>query len=198
MKSLAIEREFGSGGREIGTCIAKRADLPYYDSNLLFHAAEGQGLPVGKLQDYDEKWTGSLLYNIAMLTNYTQGADQNSIYEIYHSIQQTILKIEMNGPAVFIGRCATEILKCRPQVVRAYIYSSDEQQKIRRIMDKENLSETEAKRLMEKTDRNRKNYFKFWTQKEWADRKNYDIELNTGKLSIDECADILLRNMDEV
>ena len=43
MKSVAIEREFGSGGRDIGIRIAKEAQIPYYDGQLLIEAAKGYG-----------------------------------------------------------------------------------------------------------------------------------------------------------
>lgn len=35
MRSLAIEREFGSGGREIGIQVARMAKIPYYDGELI-------------------------------------------------------------------------------------------------------------------------------------------------------------------
>ena len=44
MKSVAIEREFGSGGRDIGIRIAKEAQIPYYDGQLLIEAAKGYGI----------------------------------------------------------------------------------------------------------------------------------------------------------
>ncbi len=197
MKSLAIEREFGSGGREIGMKVAESLGIPYYDTNLLLKAAEEYGLSVGELQDYDEKWTGSFLYQLVMAANYTQGADQSQIYKVQYSVKETIKKLEAKGPAVFIGRCATEILKYHPQVVRVYIYSSSEQKKINRIMQTEGVSEYEAKKLKDKKDRSRKTYFKFWTEKEWSDRKNYDMELNTGMLSVEACTDILLHMMQQ-
>ncbi|WP_418540368.1 AAA family ATPase [Massilistercora timonensis] len=59
-------------------------------------------------------------------------------------------------------------------------------------MKKEHVSEAEAKTLMKENDRERQSYFRFWTKKDPRDRKNYDLELNTGMLSIPECADILL------
>ena len=46
MKSLAIEREFGSGGREIGMRVAELAGIPYYDGELLIKAAEAQGVSI--------------------------------------------------------------------------------------------------------------------------------------------------------
>lgn len=54
MKSLAIEREFGSGGREIGMRVAELAGIPYYDGELLIKAAEAQGVSIELLKTYDE------------------------------------------------------------------------------------------------------------------------------------------------
>ena len=195
MKSLAIEREFGSGGREIGIQVAKKAGIPYYDSNLLLEAAEKYGISIGKLQDYDEAGSGSLLYNLAMAVDYTQGIDRSEVYEIQYGVKETIKQLQRNGPAVFVGRCATEILKYRPDVVRTYIYSSNEKKKISRIMRTEALSEEQARKLMAKKDRSRKNYFRFFTEKDWKDRNNYDLELNTDMISVDDCSDILLYMM---
>lgn len=195
MKSLAIEREFGSGGRAIGMEVAKLAGIPYYDGNLLLKAAEDYGIRIDLLKDHDENKTGSILYNIAMLTSANRYENQMKINEMFYGIQETILKLEKEGPAVFIGRCSTEILKSSSKVLRVFIYSSDVYKKTCRVMETEEVSKAEAKRLMERKDKQREKYFKFWTQKDWKDRKNYDMEMNTGILSIEECAEILLAKM---
>ena len=194
MKSLAIEREFGSGGREIGMRVAEAAGIPYYDGELIVKAAEAQGVSLDLLKEYDEQHSGKIIYDIALLANYNQAnsSQQSNIYELLYGIQNTIEKLERKGPAVFIGRCSTEILRQNPMVVRAYIYSSDEEKKKRRLVKTENIAETEVKKMMEKIDRQRRNYFKFWTQKDWADRRNYDLELNTATFSMEECAELLL------
>lgn len=103
--------------------------------------------------------------------------------------------MEKEGPAVFVGHCATEVLKYRPNVVRVFLYSSNEMKKIKRIAQNENITEEEARIVMERLDRNRAEYFRFFTEKEWRDRNNYDLELNTGMLSYEECKDILLHIM---
>lgn len=194
MKSLAIEREFGSGGREIGMRVAEAAGIPYYDGELIVKAAEAQGVSLDLLKEYDEQHSGKIIYDIALLANYNQAnsSQQSNIYELLYGIQNTIEKLERKGPAVFIGRCSTEILRQNPMVVRAYIYSSDEEKKKRRLVKTENIAETEVRKMMEKIDRQRRNYFKFWTQKDWADRRNYDLELNTATFSMEECAELLL------
>ena len=191
MRSLAIEREFGSGGREIGIMVAQKAGIPYYDSELIKKAAEAQGVSAGMLEEFDEKYSGSFLHDFASYLNYSQGA-ASTVYDLFYGLQKTILRLAQESPAVFIGRCSTEILKDRPDVLRAYIYSSDLKRRLSRIVSTEGITQAEAQALMEKKDRQRKNYFKYWTKKEWADRRNYDIELNTSSLSSEECAGILL------
>lgn len=84
------------------------------------------------------------------------------------------------------------ILGESPRVLKSFIYSSDTEKRVERIIRTENVSETDAKYLMQKKDRDRKNYFHFWTQKEWADKSNYDILLNTSGVSTEACAQMLL------
>lgn len=54
MKSLAIEREFGSGGREVGMKVAEAAGISYYDGNLLEKVTERYGESANILNTYDE------------------------------------------------------------------------------------------------------------------------------------------------
>ncbi|MGI6010314.1 MAG: AAA family ATPase [Ruminococcus sp.] len=195
MKSLAIERQFGSGGREIGKKVAQRAGIPYYDGELMVKAARSRGVSLDLLKEYDEQKTGSILYNIALFANYNQDSRQSKIYSLFLELQKTIQNIELQGPAVFIGRCSTEIFRDNPRVVKGYIYASATENRLSRIMDTENVSRREAERLMEKKDRQRREYFKFWTGKKWESRNNYDLELNTSMLSPEKCADLLLEAM---
>ena len=44
---------------------------------------------------------------------------------LFDVIQKTIKQLEMEGPSVFIGRCSTEILRERPRVLKAFVFSSE-------------------------------------------------------------------------
>ncbi len=177
--------------------VAKEAGISYYDSNLLDKVTERYGDSAHMLNVYDEKWTGSLLFNISMAAGYSQGNEQSKVYQMGYEVADTIKRLHRNGPCVFIGRCATDILKDTNNTLRVFIYSSDEKKRIKRIVETENVSEAEARKMMDKRDRARRNYFRFWTQKDWADRDNYDLELNTSMLSTEECARILLYAMNK-
>lgn len=197
MKSLAIEREFGSGGREIGKKVAKMAGIPCYDGSLMAQVAESKGVSLDMLKEYDEKKTGSVLYNIGLLASYNYNRNNSQVFELYYELQKTIKSLELQGPSVFIGRSSTEILRDNPRTVRVFIYSSNMDKRIERIVTTENVSEDQAKKLMEKKERERKEYFKFWTDKNWSDKANYDMALNTSSLSIDDCARILLSAIND-
>ena len=188
MKSVAIEREFGSGGRDIGIRIAKEAQIPYYDGQLLIEAAKGYGIEIAALKEFDENKVGSFLYNIAMMAGYNQYENMAKINEIFYGMKETIKNLHAEGPAVFIGRCSTEILKSCEDVVTVFV----------RCSDKENVDTMQkARRLMDRKDWGREKYFKFWTKKDWKDEKNYDLVLDTAKFSLEECSEILLKRMNE-
>ena len=198
MKSVAIEREFGSGGRDIGICIANEAQIPYYDGQLLVEAAKRYGIEIATLKEFDENKVGSLLYNIAMMAGYNQYENMAKINEIFYGMKETIKKLYANGPAVFIGRCSTEILKSCGDVVTVFVRCSDKEQRVQRVFDKENVDTMQkARRLMDRKDWDREKYFKFWTKKDWKVEKNYDLVLDTAKLSLEECSKILLKKMNE-
>lgn len=195
MRSLAIERQFGSGGREIGMRVAELAGIAYYDSELLKKAAEEQGVSTQLLESFDEKRVGSFLYDIAAFSDYASN-QKNSVYELFETLRQTIQKAERHGPAVFVGRCSTEILRERQNVLKVFIYSSDTDKRVERIVQTEHVTAAEAKNLMQKKDKARRNYFRFWTQKEWSDCNNYDLKLNTSFLPPETCAKMLLHAME--
>lgn len=192
MKSLAIEREFGSGGRQIGRKVAQMLSMPYYDENLLIEAAAKRHIPLGVLQDYDEKRAGSFLYDITLFANYAQqNMTTQSVLEAFTGIQNTIEQLAYTEPSVFVGRCSTDILKDSTNAIRVYIYSTDIDAKLKHICEREKVEIQEARNLMMKKDKQRRNYFRYWTNKDWSDKGNYDITLNLAKLSVDKCVEIL-------
>ena len=175
---------------------AEKAGISCYDGSLIAQVAESKGMSLDMLKEYDEKRTGSVLYNIGLLASYNYNRNNSQAFELYYELQKTIKALEMQGPAVFIGRSSTEILRDNPRTVRVFIYSSDMDKRIDRIVRTENVTPEQAKKMMEKKERERRDYFKFWTDKDWSDKKNYDMALNTSVLSPDDCARILLCAID--
>lgn len=193
MKIITIDREYGSGGREVGKIISEKTGIPCYDNHLIMEAAENFGLSVGMLKDYDEKNIGSTLYNIAMIaSNMKMDGENNKTYEIYYAISETVKRLAIQGPAVFIGRCANEALNENRNVVNAFIYTSDIEKRKQRIIEVDGVSGSNAEYALKKRDKQRKLFYEFYTGKKWGERQNYDIMLNTATLGYEACADALI------
>ena len=98
---------------------------------------------------------------------------------------------------IILGRCASEILKDQTNVFHIYV-CADKEDRIQRIMKKEKLSYEEAKALLEKNDKARSEYYYQNTGKVWGDVNNYHMILDTSRLGIENCADILMKYFERV
>lgn len=101
------------------------------------------------------------------------------------------------NPCIILGRCASEILIGQPNVFNVYVVA-DKEDRIQRIMDKKGLSYEDAKSLLEQNDKERAKYYNENTGKLWGDVNNYHMILDTTKLGIENCADIMVKYFEKV
>lgn len=64
---ITIEREYASGGREIGQLVAEKLGVPYYADEILHIAAKRIGLPPEYVERQDETAPNSLLYSLSIM-----------------------------------------------------------------------------------------------------------------------------------
>ena len=93
---------------------------------------------------------------------------------------------------MIVGRCADYALSDDPHCINACIYASKDY-RIKRVAHDLGLSESKAKELINRTDKQRASYYNFYTNKKWGDSRSYDLSLNSEKLGIDGCIDMLLK-----
>ena len=55
----------------------------------------------------------------------------------------------------------------------------------------ENLTDKQLKQQILEVDKNRAKYYQFITGKKWGDRRNYDLCINTSRLSIKHIAELI-------
>ena len=87
---------------------------------------------------------------------------------------KVMLGLAQNESCVMIGRCADFILRDRPNVLRVFIHAPEEV-RVRRVMQRHNLSEAEARRHMRQVDKRRADYYRAFTGSDWRDAGHYDI-----------------------
>ena len=70
-------------------------------------------------------------------------------------------------------------------VVRIFVYA-DTVTRVRRVMDVDKVDEEEALRRMKKIDKERTEYHKYFTGRNWMDMENYDLPINASRIDYDQ------------
>ncbi len=111
--------------------------------------------------------------------------------------ESELLRELAREPGIFLGRCAGEILKDVPDALHIFV-SATKEDRISRIMEKEQISLEEAKKAIEENDKARAEYFFQNTGKVWGDVANYHMILDTSQLGIEACGPILMRYFEKM
>ena len=71
-----------------------------------------------------------------------------------------------------------------------YIYGNEDE-KIKRVMEKYSLTEQKAKDMMNKKDKQRQSYYNYYSSKKWGRADSYDLTVNSSVLGIDGTVKLL-------
>ncbi len=188
---ITIGREFGSGGKYIGSEAAKRLNIPFYDKEILAETYEKNEVNYSKLEEYDETKKLQILSVLNILQ--TDAYNEISLGDFYQNlIHETVKDLALNS-CVILGRNSNNILKDKSNALHIFIYSKDLEFKIERKMKLENLTYKEAFDKLKRVDRQRKKYYEYVNpDQKWGDKSHYDICLDSGKLGIEKTIDLIV------
>ena len=51
---------------------------------------------------------------------------------------------------------------------------------------------------MELEDKTRRRYYNYYTDRTWGDPQNYDLMINTGKIDLEDAADLIIDYIEKV
>lgn len=197
-KIYTIGREFGSGGQYVGEKLAAHLGIKLYDKELLQQASKESGFCEEIFENHDERPTNSFLYSLVMDTYSVNGYSTASFldmplnHKVFLAQFDTIKKIAEQESCVIVGRCADYALSDHPDCINIFI-KSDMNSRIKMISKRANITEAKAKEMILKQDKQRASYYNYYTSKKWGDSKSYDLCLDSGKLGIDGCVEMILK-----
>ena len=198
---ITIGRQFGSGGREIGEKLAAHFGIKCYDKELLSLAAKESGICEEMIEVHDERPTSSFLYNLVMDT-YSFGYNASSFsnmpisHKVFLAQFDTIKKIADEGPCVIVGRCADYALNEYDNCLSIFIHAKEDA-KIKRIMEKYNLSSAKAKDMMTKKDKQRQSYYNYYSSNKWGRSDTYNLSVDSSVLGIDGTVELLIQFIED-
>lgn len=188
---ISISRQFGSGGHEIALKTGELLGIKVYERELVRLACAYGELPETSVSQADEKATNPYLFQTVHEGNYhvLRGKPTS---EVLLALQSHEMKrLAAREDCIIVGRCADFVLRDQDvQLLRVFV-AAPEAQRFSRKMVQENLSLSQAARLVRKMDKQRKKYYESYTGQLWGDPAHYDLYLDTGKLSLDDAAAVI-------
>jgi hypothetical protein len=163
--------------------------IPFYDSAIIDRVAEQSGFTREVIAEQGEYVNQrSKLWSSFSLTGGIYFEDpQDRIFRIQC---ETIQKLAGDGPCVIVGRCADYILRDQCDILNVFIHS-DYPYRAKRLTEVYHENPQDMKKYLKQRDRNRATYYKYYTDHEWGDFKNYNLNLDSGYLGIDQCVEII-------
>ena len=186
---IAIGRQFGSGGHDIGKVLAEKLGYDFYDAEIIQMTAGTTGYLPEFVKKNEEIMTNSLLYDLInqMYLNIDR-QDEAPKDKIFEAECQVVRDLAKKGNCVIVGRCADYVLRNSGNCLKVF-FSAPLVSRIRRVAQRQNISEGEAKATVQKNEKLRADNYRYYTRRMWGAAGNFDLSLNTdfGEEFIENC-----------
>ncbi len=193
---ITVNRQFGSGGREVAKRLADALQCAYYDKELIIFIAQSSGISsdlINKIDDIDIK---NYVYTFSRSF---MAYNQLPFGEIKTAEKKILIELADRTKGVYVGRCTNHILS-EYNPFKVFIYSSDMKLKVDRCINKvPGILKSKSREQIEKEiisiDNKRKSYYKASTGKDWDDMNNYNICIDTSEVGIKKAVELIISSL---
>ena len=206
---VTIAREYCSGGQKIGTRLAEELGVNCYNSEMFRLVSKNENMKDDAVA-HDDRIKDTSLFDVAkeiysdplpspevddVLT--TKIADDDMVYirNIYDYQSEIITELAHRESCIIVGRCANYILKDNPNAINVFVHAPIGF-KMKRATSRHYMPENELRNYLAKVDERKADYYFKYTGCEWTDIKNYDLSLDTSKLGISGCVDMIKKFLE--
>jgi cytidylate kinase len=171
MPLITISQKIGSKGSAIASAVAEKLDLTLYDNSRLQKEALSRGIAKEELISLNEKAPSFMDRFLSQRP------------EAYLDLMESIvLEVAKHGEGVIVGHLSQMFLRDFDCALHILIHAP-KKTRIQTLMQKLELSQKSAKRLVEKRDHEQGGFFRFAFHGDWDDPSLYDVVINTEKFS---------------
>ncbi len=197
---ITIARMYGSGGRTIAEMLSKRLGIPFYDKQLVHLASEDSGINEALFANADEKIRNTTIFKIAKSVYNgelipPESKDFTSNRNLFNFQAKVIKKLAETESCVIVGRCAEFVLKDYDNVLSVFIHAPHDFC-LEKAAEKHSMPLKELEDYVNRINRQKEEYHKFYTGSLWADARNYDLCLDSSKLGFERCVEEIISYMN--
>jgi len=179
MSIIAIARASYSHGKKIAERVAQELNYQCISEEVISLASQEFDIP--------ENWLRRAVENAPTLRDrFSYGKKKYIAY-----IRSALLEFAARDNVVYHALAGQFLLEGIPNVLRVMI-SATMEERVKEIMEREDVSKKEAKKIIEKFDKERKKWAMYFHEKDPWDLSMYDLGLVIGRLTIDDAVEKIL------
>ncbi|WP_343208100.1 cytidylate kinase-like family protein [Anaerolentibacter hominis] len=197
---ITIARQYGSGGKTVGRMLAQDLGIPCYEREILKMASEDSGINEKLFAQVDEKLKAGFfsklvgnVYSGDLISPESENFVSND--NLFNYQAKVLKELAERESFVVIGRCADFILKDRPNVISVFVHAPKDFC-LEMAAERHGRTPHEMEKFVQKVDKYRADYYKYYTGHDWLNAKNYDLCLDSSKLGFDKCVDAIKGYME--
>ncbi len=208
MAVITISKEHGAGGREIARELARALGYELADKAVIIKVAQQAKVASERVEKFDQeeysplsKYLSNLflanpsLYSVMgfempMAGPLPAGGDFFDAEQYLRFTQAVIESLYQKGEVVLVGRGSQYLLAGKPGCLHIKLVAPLEH-RVRRVMERQELGEKEARERIHKKDKARAAYIRDFYGKDWADPAHYHLVVNTGLFSIGQAVGLI-------
>ena len=205
---ITINRELGSGGRTVGRLLAEKLGVPFYDKAVIKALQEKYNLTVEsieKLKGSKHSWWDDVVRILdigpGMNSNYylptkADEADLLTTDEMFKTETLILQDLAVEKSCVVAGRSGFHVFRDHPNHLSILIQASMES-RVERVVRKQNMTEDEARKTIERVDKMRENYVKTYTGTSRYDTRNYQLVIAADGKTEEQMADLIMQYIED-
>lgn len=197
---IAINREAGSGGKEIALKLGAKLGVNVYNKAALKGLIEHFNLSEEEIENIrarKQNWWNEVCQ---FHRQFAAAADPWTLdkeitpKQLYHTEASLLKELASQESCIIVGRAAFSIFKDNPQALKVFIIA-DRKDRIARMTSKLGVSKQEAEKIIDEVDKQRETFTKTFAQVSRYDARNYDMVCNLSHIDSDSLVDLLAQTI---
>ncbi|MEV0348164.1 cytidylate kinase-like family protein [Nonomuraea sp. NPDC050680] len=202
MRVVTISATYGTAGNHIGPAVAERLGVPFVDRAIPSAVAEELGCTLEEALAHDdraERGLGRLLSGAMRLPTvtfggvdmYVPGAMPIAQEEFVRHTERLLVDTARAQGGVFLGRAGALVLADHPGALHVRL-DAPLKRRVRQSATLGELSEREARKIVEDNDRARTAYVRHFYRADPADSSLYHLVIDSTSIPVATCVDLIV------
>ena len=195
---LTLSHQYGSGGSLIAQELAQRLGWSVWDKEIVRTIASQQNVAEGYVENKDERVDSFIERTVGFFgvggfeTAYNIPPPLRLRDAQLARLTRTLIEdVSKEGKAIIVGRAGNCILADRANTLHVFVFSAKET-RIKRAMEVEKLTRSEAEQRIAGMDKLRTDYVQGFYKANWRDPEGYHLQLDSGELGEDGATDLIM------